>query len=679
MTRQKRREMPGDTDRADTRAAAAVGDAEGLVQIEMADVGADVAGTAQADLRVHVGAVHVDLPARGVHELAHLGDRRFKDAVRRRVRDHHRREPVFVLSDLLLQISDVDVAFVVAFDDDDFEAGHHRRRRIRAVRRLRNQTDATMGFTARVVKRADDEHAGVLALAARVWLQADGGEAGDLTQAAFEFVKDDAVARRVVDGGEGVQTAKRTPGHGHHLGGRVELHRARAQGDHAVHEAVILLLQRKNVAQHLGLALARAKHRMRQKRRRPRNPRGPVLLRCRRRRGAFVGAGEQGDQRLHIVIAGGFVEGDAERGRIEIAQRDAGGAGANPDGLDHFGGAAAAVAAFCRRHRKGVEEDIVLDRKARGAQPIGQHPCAPVDLAGDFCEPFGPVPHGVHRGHDRQQRLGSADVARRFFTTDVLLARLQRHAQSRSSLHVFRHADQATRHRTRVRFLRRHERRVRTAVAHRHTEALGAADDDVGALLARRGDQTQGQRIGGDDGKGVFGVRRRDESGEVADAAGGARILHEDGADAGVVGEGVDVVDDDLDLQRLHPRLHDGDGLRVGVFTDKDLLRPGLTAQAQGHREGFGDGGAFVEQARIGDLHAREVDDHRLVVEQRLEAALGNLGLIGRVGRVPGGILEDVSLDDAGDNDVAVAHAQVRFRRLVLRGDRRQLVEQIGF
>ena len=60
---QERRQVRGDADRAHAGAAAAVRDAERLVQVEVADVGADVARAAEADLRVHVGAVHVHLAA----------------------------------------------------------------------------------------------------------------------------------------------------------------------------------------------------------------------------------------------------------------------------------------------------------------------------------------------------------------------------------------------------------------------------------------------------------------------------------------------------------------------------------------------------------------------------------------------------------------------------------------
>src|SRR6202012_1273668 len=61
MAGQERGQMFGHGDRAHAGAAAAVGDAEGLVQVEVADVGPDFAGAGEADLGVHVRPVHVDL------------------------------------------------------------------------------------------------------------------------------------------------------------------------------------------------------------------------------------------------------------------------------------------------------------------------------------------------------------------------------------------------------------------------------------------------------------------------------------------------------------------------------------------------------------------------------------------------------------------------------------------
>ena len=78
----------GHADRAHPGAAAAVRDAEGLVQVDVADVGADVRGAAEPDLGVQVGAVHVDLPAVLVHGADHRADAGLEHAVRRRVGDH---------------------------------------------------------------------------------------------------------------------------------------------------------------------------------------------------------------------------------------------------------------------------------------------------------------------------------------------------------------------------------------------------------------------------------------------------------------------------------------------------------------------------------------------------------------------------------------------------------------
>ena len=68
MAGQEGRQMRLDADRAHAGAAAAMRNAEGLVQVEVADVGAESPGPRKADLRVQVGAVHVDLAAMRVND-----------------------------------------------------------------------------------------------------------------------------------------------------------------------------------------------------------------------------------------------------------------------------------------------------------------------------------------------------------------------------------------------------------------------------------------------------------------------------------------------------------------------------------------------------------------------------------------------------------------------------------
>ena len=51
---------------------------------------------------------------------------------------------------------------------------------------------------------------------------------------------------------------------------------------------------------------------------------------------------------------------------------------------------------------------------------------------------------------------------------------------------------------------------------------------------------------------------------------------------------------------------------------------------------------ALVEQRRTGDIHLRQVSDHRLEIEQALKATLRNLCLVRCVLRVPTWILDQI-------------------------------------
>ena len=89
---------------------------------------------------------------------------------------------------------------------------------------------------------------------------------------------------------------------------------------------------------------------------------------------------------------------------------------------------------------------------------------------------------------------------------------------------------------------------------------------------------------------------------------------------------------------------------------------------AQRHR--LGGGGRFVQHRRVGDRHSRQVADHRLVVDERLEPPLRDLRLVRRVRRVPGGILQHVAQDHARRVRAVVTLADERFQHFVPRGDR---------
>ena len=121
LLRKKRREMLRDTDRANAGPAAAVRNAKRFVQIEMTNVRAHVARPAKPDLRIHVRAIHVNLAAVRMNNLANFADGGFENAVRGWIRHHQCGQIIFVRLGFGAQISEIDVAIFQARDRHHLE------------------------------------------------------------------------------------------------------------------------------------------------------------------------------------------------------------------------------------------------------------------------------------------------------------------------------------------------------------------------------------------------------------------------------------------------------------------------------------------------------------------------------------------------------------------------------
>ena len=139
MPGQIRREMLRAGDRPHAGSSAAMGNRERLVQVDMADVGADRGGAGHPDLGVQVRPVHVHLAAGVVDDLADLPDGVLEDPVRGRVGDHQAAQGVAVRRRLGAQVVEVDVAAVVAGHHHDPHPRHGRGGGVRAVGGRRNQ------------------------------------------------------------------------------------------------------------------------------------------------------------------------------------------------------------------------------------------------------------------------------------------------------------------------------------------------------------------------------------------------------------------------------------------------------------------------------------------------------------------------------------------------------------
>ena len=124
-------ERLADADRPGARAAAAVGRAERLVDVEVHDVEAGLAGLEPAQDGVEVRAVHVGERAGLVDRVEQLADPRLEQAERRGVRDHHGRG---ARPERRPERVDVDAAVRAPTGSVMVrEAGHRRGRRVRAV------------------------------------------------------------------------------------------------------------------------------------------------------------------------------------------------------------------------------------------------------------------------------------------------------------------------------------------------------------------------------------------------------------------------------------------------------------------------------------------------------------------------------------------------------------------
>src|SRR6476469_3734468 len=122
-----------DANGTDTWAAATMRDAEGLVQVEMADVCTEAARLRQTEQRIEVGAIHINLAARRMHQLTQLDDSFFEDPVGRWIGHHDRRQLITMLADLGTKIVQVDRPISGRLDDHDLEACHGCRGRVRAM------------------------------------------------------------------------------------------------------------------------------------------------------------------------------------------------------------------------------------------------------------------------------------------------------------------------------------------------------------------------------------------------------------------------------------------------------------------------------------------------------------------------------------------------------------------
>ncbi len=183
---------------------------------------------------------------------------------------------------------------------------------------------------------------------------------------------------------------------------------------------------------------------------------------------------------------------------------------------------------------------------------------------------------------------------------------------------------------------------MRAAKAHGHAEALRRSEGDVGAKLARRHKQRQGEEIGRHGSQRTGLVERGDDRPEIANLAGGAWIRQKRAEHAVGLQIREGIANYDLESKAPGASLDDTDRLGVGVAVHEEHISRRF-CNAPGHGHGFSGGGGLIEERRIGKIESGQVDGHLLKIQQSFEPALAHLGLVGRISRVPSGIFQDIA------------------------------------
>ena len=245
-------QLGGQRDRAAAWPAAAMRGREGLVQIEVQCVDAELGGQHPPDDRVEIGTVAIEERAGAMHRGGDVEDLVLEQAAGVGVGQHQRGD---IAAELRLQRGQIDPAARIGRDRLDAIAAGRRRRRVGAMRRFRHQ-DMAAPVAARLQCGANCHDAAQFAMRAGGRRQGHRRHAGQRLQPMRQRVDqlERALHRRYrlqrVQIGE-----TRQPRH-LLVEPRVVLHRARAERVEAAVDRVILLRQAGEMAHHLRLAEA---------------------------------------------------------------------------------------------------------------------------------------------------------------------------------------------------------------------------------------------------------------------------------------------------------------------------------------------------------------------------------------------------------------------------------------
>ena len=383
------------------------------------------------------------------------------------------------------------------------------------------------------------------------------------------------------------------------------------------------------------------------------------------------GNGQHFEDIVDIVVGDGLVQRDGEATLAMVAEVDF----LRQGHLLHI----LAGDAFGCLEAEGVEVVFVILFEAVFGCFFGENASQHVDLDSFVLQSLGTMPHAVEAGHDGGEGAGGTDVGGCALAFDVLLAGLQGHTDGAVALCIDCDADDTAGHLAQEALAASVEAGGGASVAHRDTETLGGADHAISTPLARRREQRQSVQIGGHAHEDVLGVRFLNPRAIIVDAAPVVRILDHRTKEGLVKFHLVGFADHELDAVRGSVGLHHTDRVREHAFCHEIFHHVVLlllaAAAAEEHQHHLARGGGVIQHGSVGQRHGGQAADHRLVVQQGLDTALGNLRLVRGVGGVPARILENIAQNHRRGVGVVMTHTDVGTVNLVLRHQGVNVVE----
>src|SRR5262245_18097824 len=164
MAGKKGSQMTGNCNRTHPWSATPVGNAKRLVQIQMTDIRADVAGPTNPNLRIHIRAIHIDLAAVGMNDLANAPDIGLEYPVRGWVGQHQGRQPLPMLRSLGFKVLQIYIALCIAGHGHNRHPDHGRAGWIGSMSRDGDEADVAMKFALAPMICPDNHQSRILPL-----------------------------------------------------------------------------------------------------------------------------------------------------------------------------------------------------------------------------------------------------------------------------------------------------------------------------------------------------------------------------------------------------------------------------------------------------------------------------------------------------------------------------------